>query len=217
MDSSQRLPSRALRFLILSAVVFQAISARAEEPSLRPLPPDKVVNSARTDGHGHRGKTRPPSDPVHAHGGHAMAAGKGMPRGGVVATFPAFQMLADGRSILSVELSARVPVQEHLSSQPQPQAITFSLPKAHVLHRNNRNPLVTTQFRTPVSRAFLHPTSVGVDLVVQLRARVHPTQRWIDAPHGGVRLEIEFPAGDYPTIPLSQPAHDGKDGHGSER
>jgi hypothetical protein len=64
--------------------------------------------------------------------------------------------------------------------------------------RNNRNPLVTTHFPSAVSRAHLVPTATDVELVIELRAPATPTHQIVNREGGGARLEVDFPAGDYP-------------------
>jgi hypothetical protein len=67
--------------------------------------------------------------------------------------------------------------------------------------RNNRNALITTHFATPVARARLVPAGSDLNLVIDLRKSVNATHRVVAGDNGTARLEIDFPAGDYPLAP----------------
>jgi hypothetical protein len=67
--------------------------------------------------------------------------------------------------------------------------------------RNNRNALITTHFATPVGRARLLTAGADVELIIDLRKSVSATQKIVAGENGGARLEVDFPAGDYPPAP----------------
>jgi len=128
------------------------------------------------------------------------ARGKGEMRprpGAPVATFPGFRLLPGGGSRIYVELTKNVTVDEGKANG----ALVFKLRGAQVLSRNNKNALITTHFATPVARARLVPAGLDLDLVIDLRKAVEPTHQVVAADNGSVRLEIDFPAGDYPLVP----------------
>ena len=128
------------------------------------------------------------------------ARGKGEMRprpGAPVATFPGFRLLPGGGSRIYVELTKNVTVDERRANG----ALVYTLRGAQVLSRNNKNALITTHFATPVARARLVPAGMDLDLVIDLRKAVEPTHQVVAADNGAVRLEIDFPAGDYPLVP----------------
>jgi hypothetical protein len=79
--------------------------------------------------------------------------------------------------------------------------LTFTLHDTQVLVKNNKNPLITTNFATPVSRARLVPAGVDLNLVLDLRKAQSATHQVVAGENGAARLEIDFPAGDYPLEP----------------
>ena len=123
--------------------------------------------------------------------------------GAPVATFPGFRLLPSGGSRIYVELTKNVNVDEKKTNG----ALVYTLRGAQVLSRNNKNALITTHFATPVARARLIPAGVDLDLVIDLRKAVDATHQIVAADNGTVRLEIDFPPGDYPLVPgLYEPA-----------
>ncbi|HET9932047.1 MAG TPA: hypothetical protein VFQ35_15195 [Polyangiaceae bacterium] len=118
-------------------------------------------------------------------------------------TFTGFRRLSDGRALLYVELSAKVPV----SVLRQQGAVIYRLEGARVALKNNKNPLLTGAFATNLLSARLvtpkparkgkgrakEPSTRYVDVVLNLRAGVTPTHVMSDRP-GGAVLEITIPA-----------------------
>jgi hypothetical protein len=111
-----------------------------------------------------------------------------------VATFPGFRALPDGRTQVFVELSRSVAVKEKRDGA----TLTYILRGARIVVRNNTNPLITTHFSTPVDRARLVRAGEDLDFVVDLRADAGPTYEIVATEEGAARLEVTFPAGDYP-------------------
>jgi hypothetical protein len=114
-----------------------------------------------------------------------------------VATFPGFRLLPDGRSRIYVELTKAVSVDE----QRADGKIVYVIHDARVPVRNNRNSLITTHFATPVGRARLLAAGGDVELIIDLRQAASASQKIVAGDDGGVRLEVDFPAGDYPPAP----------------
>jgi hypothetical protein len=114
-----------------------------------------------------------------------------------VATFPGFRLLPDGRSRIYVELSKSVSIDERRADG----VLTYVIHDARVPVRNNRNSLITTHFATPVGRARLLSAGADVELIIDLRQPASPSQKIVNGDNGGVRLEVDFPAGDYPPAP----------------
>ena len=124
--------------------------------------------------------------------------GRSSSRAGVaIATFPGFRLLPDGRSRIYVELTKAVSVDERRAEG----ALVYVIRDARVPVRNNRNSLITTHFATPVGRARLLTSGPDVELVIDLRKAASASQKVVAGDNGGVRLEVDFPAGDYPPMP----------------
>lgn len=117
-------------------------------------------------------------------------------------TYTGFRRLSDGRALLYVELTAKVPV----SVVQQSDGIIYRLEGAHVALKNNKNPLLTGEFATNLlsarlvapkrakkARAKRDPETQHVDVVLKLRSGVTPTYAINDRP-GGAVLEITIPA-----------------------
>jgi hypothetical protein len=120
-----------------------------------------------------------------------------------VATFPGFRLLPDGRSRIYVELTKAVSVEERRADA----LLVYVLRDARVPVRNNRNALITTHFATPVARARLLAKGPDLELVIDLRQTTAATHKVVASDNGGARLEVEFPAGDYPPAPgIFEPA-----------
>jgi hypothetical protein len=111
-----------------------------------------------------------------------------------VATFPGFRLLPDGKSRIYVELTKAVSVEERRAAG----ALVYVIHDARVPVRNNRNALITTHFPTPVGRARLLSAGPDVDLVIDLRQAASATHKVVAGENGGVRLEVDFAAGEYP-------------------
>jgi hypothetical protein len=100
-----------------------------------------------------------------------------------IATLPGFEALPDGGSRVEERRGAN--------------AITYVLKGAHVMKRNNTNPLVTLHMNTPVASARLVPAGSDLEFVVALRAAGTPTWRVTQSNDGASRLEIDFPKGTF--------------------
>lgn len=115
---------------------------------------------------------------------------------GPIASFPAFQMLANGVSRVSVEISEKVEVTEHQAAG----RLTYRLKGVSVPTRTNRLPLETMFFQSPVSRVQLvEQEEADLDLVIELSQPSTPTYKLVDT-EGGVLLQVDFPA-----LPKGQP------------
>jgi len=120
-------------------------------------------------------------------------------------TYTGFRRLSDGRALVYVELTAKVPVTVH----PQPGGVIYRLEGARVALKNNKNPLLTGAFETNLLSARLvvpkashkkgqrkasSAESTHVDLVLSLRSGASPTHI-MNERAGGAVLEITIPAG----------------------
>jgi hypothetical protein len=123
-------------------------------------------------------------------------------------TFTGFRLLADGRSLVYVELTSKVTVSVEKRGG---NVVVYRLEGAHVALKNNKNPLITSGFASILDSARwvvkgrerkkkagrANPTadtsSSHVDLVLTLRAPATPTHV-MRAGKSGAILEITLPA-----------------------
>jgi hypothetical protein len=106
-----------------------------------------------------------------------------------LATYPGFRMMPDGTSQIWLRISKKVPV----TMRQAAGRVSFVLPEVQIGVRNNTNPLVTTHFDTPVSRAGLTRGKDAAVLVVELREAATLSHRVIDGPRGTMVLVVEAP------------------------
>ena len=118
------------------------------------------------------------------------------PAGVTVASLPGFRMLPDGRSLISLEVSGRVPVTQSTAAG----RISYHLAGVNVPARTNRFDLPTDFFATPVGRVRLLSADGGADLVIELRAPAQPTAR-LQQSGRGVVLRVELPRVDSVRVP----------------
>jgi hypothetical protein len=183
----------------LAALAWGSLGAAQSAKPPAPAPNQKfaIPGSPDSASAGRKAGAQPDTARKSKRAGRA-AKGDTRPRPGApVATFPGFRMLPNGGSRIYVELTKNVNVDERKSGG----AVVFTLRGAQVLSRNNRNALITTHFSTPVARARLVPAGMDLDLVIDLRKGVDATHQMVPADNGTVRLEIDFPPGDYPLVP----------------
>lgn len=124
----------------------------------------------------------------------ASRASKRTEHTGPVATMPGFTMRADGTSVIFVDLTAPPQVEEHAGKG----FVTYVLKGTQVDRANNKNPLETAFYDTPVLRARLRgiPKEDDAELQIELRADVKPTFK-VQTEKGQSRLEVVFPAGKF--------------------
>jgi hypothetical protein len=125
-----------------------------------------------------------------------------------LATYPGFRMLANGTSRIWVQVSKPVDVQVRRAGG----TVTYVLPGVNVGVRNNTNPLVTTHFNTPVSRARLVPDRAGVLLVLELRETAEPAHKVVKSAYGTMTLEVTLPRStrDYSALPEPRAPRSGR-------
>jgi len=109
-----------------------------------------------------------------------------------VITWPGFQVAGQGSRIF-IQTSRPVSVQESRG----PSRLIYRLPNSVISTRNNRNPLVTSHFNTPVATAFLRRAGRDVELVIVLRAEVSPSVTNSPGDNGLQFVFIDFPAGNW--------------------
>jgi hypothetical protein len=123
------------------------------------------------------------------------------PAGSSDATMSGFERLDDGSSRLFVELTKPV----SFETRKTRHGVTYVLKNTHVSRANNRNPLVTVHFKTPVTSARLVPHGKDLWFVIHLRADVEATATMDRNPHGPSVLRIAFAKGDYGAASSSSP------------
>lgn len=108
-------------------------------------------------------------------------------------TWPGFELLAQGRSRIFVQLTSRVEteVQSGLNQ------VVMVLKRAQIAGRNNRRPLETRFFNTPVTRAYLKKRGTDTVLILELRSNALPVVGTEQASSGYFFVFLDFPAGQY--------------------
>lgn len=104
-------------------------------------------------------------------------------------TFVGYQSLQGGRGRVFVELSEPVAVEISQAGQ----VIEYKLVGASVPLKNNKNPLLLSEFSSSALSAVLVPDKKAVRLVITLRSAVSPAHRMVTRGKGAA-LEIELPA-----------------------
>jgi len=196
-------PDRRLVWVACFAVLGSGSSAMAQTakppPPAAPSPRFAIPGSPDSAS---KGSALPAASKKSKRPGRGAASTPRPRPGAPVATFPGFRLLPDGKSRIYVEVTKSVSVDERRVNG----GLVYTLRGAQVLVRNNKNALITTHFATPVARARLVPAGDDVDLVIDLRKAVAATHQVVASDNGTARLEIDFPAGDYPLAPgLYQP------------
>lgn len=135
-------------------------------------------------------KSQAPARPVSPTSAKASADGGG----GVIVEAPGFRMMPDGSSRLVVHIQGTPQVRQHTMRR----RITYVLSNAKVPVNNNRNPLLTRYFNTPVKDARLRQYRGDVLFEIDLRADAVASSQLTQAATGqGTVLEVTFAAGDY--------------------
>jgi len=119
------------------------------------------------------------------------------PRTGTLVAWPGFQMVPGGSRVFVV-LTAPQPVGD---GGRNGRLRVFHFPNARIALSNNRRPLITEAFDTPVSRAYLRPSRGGSDLVMELRADLEPTVSQETNGQGYHFVFFTFPAFTAPAQP----------------
>jgi hypothetical protein len=121
------------------------------------------------------------------------------------ATWLGFQPLADGRSRFFVQLTSQVEVQ--IASSRSGQYVVI-LQNVRVAGRNNRRPLETDLFNTPVKRAYLRQKKKDTEIVFELKSATIPVITNQPGAGGFYFIVFDFPAGSYlpPTVQATPPA-----------
>lgn len=114
---------------------------------------------------------------------------------GTWVTWPGFIMLPDGSSRIFLQTTRPV----EYKRTDKKKRTTLRLTKAEVFLKNNRNPLVTIHFNTPVRRAYLKRGRGAVDFVIEMKVDATASIAQFADQDGYHYLFVDFPAGRYPT------------------
>jgi len=109
-------------------------------------------------------------------------------------TWPGFIMRPDGGSRVFVQTTKPL----EYSRSDKKRRLSLSFREAGVHLNNNRNPLVTVHFNTPLRRAFLKRTGKAVELVMELKVEAQATITQFADSDGYHYLFVDYPAGQYP-------------------
>jgi len=121
------------------------------------------------------------------------------------ASDPQFVVAEDGKTRISVRLSRKV----EFHSVETRHGVVVEMSRSQVAILNDRNPLITTHFATPVVQARLVQSKKNVRLVIGLREPATPQIALKDAEAGAMVLEVILPKSS--RIPAT--AHDSTRGH----
>jgi hypothetical protein len=103
-------------------------------------------------------------------------------------------MMPDGSSKIFLQIHGTPSVKQIATRG----GVTYVLTDCRVPVNNNRHPLMTQYFNTPIADARLRQFQGDVHLRIDLRATVAPTPRLIElVPGKVVLLEVTFPPGNY--------------------
>lgn len=118
-----------------------------------------------------------------------------------VVAWPGFQMMPGGSRVFVAMTRPAV-----VTETRGPLQRVFHITGGRIHLSNNRRPLITEAFDTPMARAFLRPVRGGVDLVVQMRAEVEHRMSQEVGPGGLNFIFIDFPPFQGPaTLRLTLP------------
>ncbi len=108
-------------------------------------------------------------------------------------TWPGFQMRPDGTSRVFFQSTVPVPVQTSLTAAK----FVMKLPGTQIAGNNNRLPLETRFFNTPVTRVTITHARDGVTVTLDLRAPVTPAVSGERGASGYAFTYIDLPAGSF--------------------
>ena len=117
-------------------------------------------------------------------------------------TWPGFQMQPDGSSRVFVQTTSQVDVSAALVDGK----VVVDFGNVAVPSQNNRRPLVTKYFNTPVTLVEVKRAKKRTTLVLTMRAPVEPRLSHERAESGFHFVYIDFPAGSYLPVAAPPPA-----------
>jgi hypothetical protein len=114
------------------------------------------------------------------------------------ATWLGFQQLQEGGSRFFLQLTSPVEMQ---IENPSTDRFVVVLKDVRVAGRNNRRPLETSLFNTPVKRAYLRHHKKDTKLIFELRANAIPVITNQSGAGGFHFVIFDFAAGEYISAP----------------
>ena len=155
-----------------------------------------------------KSQTQAPQKHTAQYDGVTPGSGNNLPRveelknkPGSWVTWPGFRARYDGASQIFLQTTG--PIQYTVSETKK--KIIFKLENTKVHLSNNRNPLVTTHFNTPLKRAYLKKRKKHLELILELKQEcTFQLSQNTDA-DGYFYLFIDFPPGKYPIIESESP------------
>ena len=184
-----------VRSLILTAVIVSlgATSARAQELQLGPNEGMNGSSEAAMHARGTYAGVRAGGDQT-----PAISAPAKPGTTPAVITWPGFQMQPDGSSRVFLQSTAPLATQAAMAND---RLLVVDLGDAGIAGPNNRRPLYTSYFNTPVTRVEIKRTKKRVTLELTLRAPVQPRISSEQAKSGYYFVYIDFPPGTYVAAP----------------
>lgn len=119
---------------------------------------------------------------------------------GTWVTWPGFMPLQNGGSRLFIQ--ATEPLQYTIRDKGLTVTLSFKNAKVHL--SNNRNPLVTTHFNTPLKRAYLKRHKKQSDLILELKVNATPEISQMTDADGYQYLFVDFAPGEYPIVEIGR-------------
>ncbi len=129
-------------------------------------------------------------------------------------TWPGFAMQPDGGSRVFLQTTGPLTY----SVNEKKRRVVIKLGKVDVFLSNNRNPLVTKHFNTPLNRAYLKKRRKGLELILELKIKASPNIVQTTVQDGYNYLFVDFAPGNYPKAegPGTRPAYSGYGASGTE-
>ena len=110
-------------------------------------------------------------------------------------TWPGFVMNKNGTSRLFIQTTSPISYKKTKKAN----RVSLSFTKTKIFLSNNRNPLVTVHFNTPMKRAYLRYKKKAAELIIELKTSVTFNIHQVSYDDGYHYLFVDFPSGDYPT------------------
>ena len=113
-------------------------------------------------------------------------------KSGIWVTWPGFTSSPDGRSRVFIQTTKEV---RYRIKEKTKKRIVVEFKKASIYLGNNHNPLVTTHFNTPLSKAFFKKRKKNLELVLELKSFSEPSFSQKLDQDGYYYFFIDFPSG----------------------
>jgi hypothetical protein len=124
---------------------------------------------------------------------------KGKP--GIWVTWPGFTMRPDGGSRIFLQTTNALSYER----RDKNKKIVLRFYDTSIFLSNNRNPLVTSHFNSPVNRAYLKKSRKYIELVLEMRAAEAPAITQAQDADGYTYFFVDFASGSFPPpAPLAE-------------